>query len=223
MRALMGPPDPIGAAPGDGSPARGVGTAVLVRRARARDEEAWRELVRRHRALLTFVIRSKLPEDVQRRVAAEDVLQSALASAFAEIESFRDQGPGSFLRWLKTIALNRLHDQVDLPGRDKRSVGRERALATDLWLAVADPTTRAPADAAARAEEIVHLFEAMDELSEPGREVLFRRHFDGLEWAEIARRSSLEARAARAAYGRAVAELARKLRSRRGPSAPAGT
>ena len=86
------------------TPARRIATpsddAGLVRRARARDDTAFRTIMERHNRRLYRVARSILRNDGE----AEDAVQEAYVSAFTHLDDFR--GDSSLATWLARIVMN---------------------------------------------------------------------------------------------------------------------
>jgi RNA polymerase sigma-70 factor, ECF subfamily len=74
--------------------------AELVRRALARDDEAFRAIMQRHNRRLYRVTRSVVGDDSE----AEDVLQEAYVLAFSNLAKFRAEA--SLATWLTRITLN---------------------------------------------------------------------------------------------------------------------
>src|SRR5437764_2472078 len=72
----------------------------LVRRALARDSTAFRVIMERYNRRLYRIARSVVRDDTE----AEDVVQEAYLSAFANLHRFR--GDSSLSTWLARIALN---------------------------------------------------------------------------------------------------------------------
>ena len=72
----------------------------LVRRARARDDTAFRTIMERHNRRLYRVARSILRNDGE----AEDAVQEAYVSAFTHLDDFR--GNSSLATWLARIVMN---------------------------------------------------------------------------------------------------------------------
>lgn len=74
--------------------------AELVAAARAHDETAVRELIRRLNGRLFRIARGLMPSDAE----AEDVVQDAWLAAFTHLDSFR--GAARFSTWITRITLN---------------------------------------------------------------------------------------------------------------------
>src|SRR5437763_12089822 len=95
----------------EGGMAEGVGshTSVsLLERLRAdpRDDEAWREFVRRYRPKVFHWCREAGLQDAD----ADDVTQIVLAKLAETMRTFRYDPAGSFRAWLKTVTQNTWHN-----------------------------------------------------------------------------------------------------------------
>lgn len=77
-----------------------IGDAELVRRARSRDETAFRIIMEQHNRKLYRIARSILKNDSE----AEDVVQDAYIKAFTHLDGFR--GESALSTWLSRIAMN---------------------------------------------------------------------------------------------------------------------
>ncbi|MEO6713817.1 MAG: sigma-70 family RNA polymerase sigma factor [Mycobacteriales bacterium] len=153
---------------------RPLDDSELVRRARAGDEHAYEELVRRH-------------QDVAFRVAmlvagnaadAQDAAQEAMVKAFYALDRFRLDAP--FRPWLLSIVANEARNR-------RRSAGRREQLELTI------SAQRSSGDAAPSPEEtaIAHerqraLVLALNRLKEADREVIAHRYLLELSEAETA-------------------------------------
>src|SRR5262245_61746102 len=97
----------------------------LLARARAGGGEAWADLGARHHAGLRLFLRARLGRALALRVDAEDLAQEAWLRALAALPSFEERGPGSFARWLRTLALNALADAARAARAARRDGRRE--------------------------------------------------------------------------------------------------
>ncbi|MBC8108491.1 MAG: sigma-70 family RNA polymerase sigma factor [Anaerolineae bacterium] len=95
----------------------------LVDRART-DEAAKQALFLQCYDRLLRLIRRNLPLAIEHLVSPEDVLQDTYALAFQKFSSFEYQQPGSFYRWIATIARNRVVSTLDTLFAQKRGGGR---------------------------------------------------------------------------------------------------
>jgi RNA polymerase sigma-70 factor, ECF subfamily len=89
----------------------------LLRRARERDADAFRLLIRRHDRHLYRIARSVLADDQE----AEDVVQETYLRAFLKLVDFR--GDARFSTWLARIALN---EAIQRRRRQRHTIPIER-------------------------------------------------------------------------------------------------
>jgi RNA polymerase sigma-70 factor (ECF subfamily) len=147
--------------------------ASLIARAKAAEPAAFGELVRRHQEVAfraAFLI-------VREASAAEDIAQEAFVRAHRALGSFRDGEP--FRPWLLRIVTNLALNEVRARGR--RFARLERA-----GRAFGNRTEPA-AETVTLASERQHLlWQAISELPEDDRVILFLRHFLELPEREIA-------------------------------------
>ncbi|MCC3376517.1 RNA polymerase sigma factor [Cohnella sp. REN36] len=104
-------PDGAGAEPADGASER-----ELVERARFGDQEAFGELVRRHRAQ-ALGLAGKLTKDAH---LAEDVVQEALIRAFLHLGTLMDTG--RFMPWFQRIVRNQAYMKLRRGGPHRKEV-----------------------------------------------------------------------------------------------------
>lgn len=81
-------------------------SSSLVNGLRKDSPEAWRRLVRLYVPILGRWCRRRGLQDSD----ADDVIQKVLIDALRGISGFEPRGPGSFLKWLLTIANRRVQD-----------------------------------------------------------------------------------------------------------------
>ncbi|MFC3568178.1 RNA polymerase sigma factor [Paracoccus simplex] len=100
----------------------------LVAAARAGDEAAIRELVRRMNPRLFRIARGILPSDAE----AEEAVQDAYLAAFTHLDSFR--GEARFSTWISRIAINaaRMQARRPRPDRDHAPVNDDLAASADV-------------------------------------------------------------------------------------------
>lgn len=157
----------------DVRPVNMLGDADLLRRARAGDEEAPRELVRRHGARLARVAYASTGDWGK----AEDVVQETFVRAIAEVDRLREDA--SVIAWLSRIAI-----RVGIDGR--RKTHRETLVAEpDDDRALPDPAPD-PERVAVDAESRGLVTRALAQLPAATRELLALRYDAGFTAAEIA-------------------------------------
>ncbi|MHC5111163.1 MAG: sigma-70 family RNA polymerase sigma factor [Planctomycetota bacterium] len=167
-------------------------TALAV----AGDEAALERLLLRYHGRLTHQLASKIPSGMRALITVEDVLQEAYLTVFQKIGGFQQRGPGSFYRWLATIAENRLIDAIKAERAAKRGGGRRRVDdftnpmtgSTVEWLEMLAVHERTPSRSAAGREAMAHVSEALKSLKDDYREALQLRYIEGLPVNETAAR-----------------------------------
>jgi len=189
-----------------------LATQDLLASACQGDDDAWKEIYRRYQALLTVMVRVRIPSLVRRRFDTEDVLQSAFVSIYEQIRRFQYQGEGSFRKWLVSVVVNKLRDSLKHHQRAKRSVDSEKP--ADDTASLAGPTTDPdsdPSKLAERAEEQARILEGMSRLNENDQELLCMRIFEHLTWEQIAAIEECSESRVRRHYEDAVIRLTRML------------
>jgi RNA polymerase sigma-70 factor, ECF subfamily len=154
----------------------------LLDRARQKDREAIRLIVKQHNQRLYRIARAIVRNDSD----AEDVLQEAYVRAFASLDSFR--GEARLGTWLARIVINEALGLI-----------RRRKPAIDIGLIAASPALYAqiipfpdanrvpdPETTMAQTEIRALLERAIDKLAPPFREVLVARLVEGMSVAETA-------------------------------------
>ena len=185
----------------------------LLSRATAGDEAALAALWERHRARLRLMVRLRLDRRLQGRVDPSDVLQDAYLDLAARLPDYARERPLPTYLWLRLVAGQRLamvHRQH--LGAAMRDAGREvslyrgalpQASSASLAAQLLGRFTTA-SQAAVRAEWQLQLQAILNGLDELDREVLARRHFEGLSNGEAAEVLGLSETAANNRYIRAL-------------------
>lgn len=171
----------------------GVRDARLVQRAVAGDQVALTTLLAECRGRIVRYIRARVPDRTGAVVDAEDIVQSALIEVFRHIGTFSDRGPGSFQRWVATIAVRKLRDAVRLQRTARRGGGRPPASAAGasdasmiaLLDLLADPG-HTPSQSVALGEAVRAVREALEGLPEDYRRAVWLVNIEGRSVAEAA-------------------------------------
>jgi RNA polymerase sigma-70 factor (ECF subfamily) len=138
-------------------------------------------------------VRRKLPKDVQRVVAPEDVLQEVWTTALRRASAFRATRPDDFERWLMKITESRVIDVLRYARRLKRKGGnqleydghRRPKSYLDLFARVAsDEPTPSSEDEAKEAVRAVQL--AVAGLPDDCRSAITLHHLHGHTRQQIA-------------------------------------
>lgn len=149
--------------------------AFLVEQCRAGDEEACEALVRQYQERV-FALISRMTGDPDR---VEDIAQEVFLKAFRSLKSFR--GGSRFYTWLYRITVNTVLNTM-------RSQGRRQETSLDALggLEVQADADMEPAEVTARLELARRVREAIDQLEEPYRVIIYLRELEDLSYEEIA-------------------------------------
>jgi RNA polymerase sigma-70 factor (ECF subfamily) len=187
--------------------------AELVERARRRDSEAFRLIMRRHNRRLYRIARAVLRNDGE----AEDVVQEAYVRAFTHLAEFR--GDASLATWLSRIALN------EALGRIRRRRGERDLTALENPMPQADiiPFPHAspqldPERTMAQRQIQQMLERAIDDLPDDFRTVLVARVIEDMSIEETAALFGLRAETVKTRLHRARKLLREALERQVGPA-----
>ena len=149
-------------------------------------------LMERAERLHTYV-QKRIPEDMQRIVAPEDILQEVWLAVFRGIASFRADVPDAFDRWLTKLMERKLLDAIRSVRRLKRGRGhriehearRRTTSYLDLFARVASKQrTPSSEDAAREATHAVQI--ALCSLPADYQRAIRMRHIEGRPHEEVA-------------------------------------
>jgi RNA polymerase sigma factor (sigma-70 family) len=150
-------------------------------------------------------------------LAAEDVLQDALAEALGRIRTLQPQGERAFFAWMKAICRTRLLNRIEAERAQKRGGGRHRArrsaedsTATTLLgrLAGPDPT---PSLLARQSEAVALIAAAVARLDPARRRIVELRFGQGLSLQQIAEQTQKTRGAIKMIINRALKQLREEL------------
>jgi RNA polymerase sigma-70 factor (ECF subfamily) len=151
---------------------------------------------------------------IRSKLDSVDVVQDALVLALGGLKDFTYKDEGDFLRWLSTIAENRLRDIFEKFHADKRDIRRETPLnkqgsrTRDTLMPAIDPAgTTTPSIIVSKQEQLDRLEKALDALKPEYRQVVVLKKIEGLSYAEIAKRLGKSPEAVGMLLSRAMAAL----------------
>jgi RNA polymerase sigma-70 factor, ECF subfamily len=181
-----------------------------------RHAQELQRLVHVHGAGLMEFVRRLVPPDLTRLIDAQDVVQDTYFEAFQRLAEFCPRDEGAALRWLKTIARNRLIDLV----RRHRSAKRDSRRTADevrrgsviLMLQELATYSRTPSRSAAAHEFLGAFQQTLGGLPPDYRDAIQYRYVDGLTFKEVAARMDRTEDATRMLTARGL----RALRARMG-------
>jgi RNA polymerase sigma-70 factor (ECF subfamily) len=169
------------------------------------------DLLRAHLPRLQRFVRLRLGALLRRREDTLDIVQSTVREVLEE-QQFEWRGEAGFRAWLFQVALNKIRQKGRFHGADKRAVEREDAVGSSgahQREAVGDLAT--PSRVAMAKEELQRLESALEQLTEPQREVLTLARVAGLPHAVIAQQLGKSEVAVRQLLVRAMAALGAAL------------
>jgi RNA polymerase sigma-70 factor (ECF subfamily) len=161
-------------------------TFTLLEKARNGDEVALSRAFEQYRRRLALLIHFKL--DPRESADAQDVLQETYLRAFRALDGFDYQSPGSFLRWLSSIADSVIVDRVRYRNRERRA-GQEVAFRSESNPLGPEPAdTRTPSRLFAQEEAMQRLLGRLAALPPHYRDAILMAKIEGLTTAEMAER-----------------------------------
>jgi RNA polymerase sigma-70 factor (ECF subfamily) len=175
---------------------------------RAGDRDALESLFAPWRPLLRLQAQQLLGPALGGRIDPSDVVQEALAQAYADLGQFRGTNEGAWLAWLRAIVAGHVGKSCRHHLAARRHPGREDGGFADQ---VPDTRARAPDDALLGREEAARLAVALDTLNGPMREVVVRRAFHGEPFGQVAEALGRSEGAARVLWVRALRRLRQAL------------
>ena len=188
----------------------------LLECAKMGDLRALAELFARHRIRLERMIRLRLDRRLHSRLDPADVLQDAYLDVARRFPEYVADPAVPFFLWLRNLVgqrlidLHRRHVRARMRSADNEVSLQQAALpqvsSASLALQLLGSLT-SPTRAVARAEQRLHLQEALNAMEALDREVVVLRHFEDLSNAEIAQVLNISPSAASKRYIRAIRRL----------------
>ncbi len=189
-------------------------TRQLVALAKDGNESAINQLWTVYGARVHWIMRLRMGKELRSKLESMDLAQDALLSALGDIENFTYKNEGDFLRWISTIAENRLRDNLDKLHADKRDIRKEIRLGKHgPNTASQDVVSHVPIEATtpsvimSRREDLEKLEKAIDKLRPEYKEVIVLTKIEGLSYNEIADKLGKSSEAARKLVSRSMAAL----------------
>ncbi|MCP4261609.1 MAG: sigma-70 family RNA polymerase sigma factor [Planctomycetes bacterium] len=170
-------------------------TRQMVALAKDGNESAVNQLWKVYGARVHWIMRLRMGGELRSKLESMDLVQDALLSALEDLGNFTYKNEGDFLRWLSTIAENRLRDNLDKLHADKRDIRKETRLDKRVsttkggffrFPGPIEATT--PSVIMSRKEEFDNLTKAIDLLKPEYRKVIILAKIEGLSYKEIGQR-----------------------------------
>jgi len=189
-------------------------TRQLVVLAKDGDESAINQLWTVYGTRVHWIMRLRMGGELRSKLESIDLTQEALLSALRDLENFTYKNEGDFLRWLSTIAENRLRDNLDKLHADKRDIRKEIRLGkhgpnTTSEIAGSPIPIEAttPSVIMSRKEELEKLEKAIDKLKPEYKEVIVLTKIEGLSYKEISEKLGKSSEAVRKLVSHSMAVL----------------
>jgi len=190
-------------------------TAVLVKSVQEGDARAPGLLIARYWDRIAVIVRARLGTRLRRDLETVDILQETFAHLQRDLASFEMRSEAALVHYLAKVAQNRILDAVKRQNARGRQAMSEAVSLENATVDVAD-SVLGPGSKLAHDEQSLRLAECLSEMPEPQRELILCRKYEGFPWDEVAQRTGrASADAARVAHAKALADLGRRIRSRR--------
>ncbi len=193
----------------------------LVVRATQGDGPAVDELLERYLPGLQAYVRRNVGQLVQAKESSSDLVQSACREVLKHIDRFQYDGEDGFRQWLYATAIRKIKDKHRFYLAAKRNAQREVPIepradteAGGGWLELVYESFGSPSQHAARQEEVARLAEVFPNLPDNYQTVIRRAYLEHRSHDEIAAELGITNAHARVLLSRALARLAKLLRSK---------
>jgi RNA polymerase sigma-70 factor (ECF subfamily) len=157
----------------------------------AGEQGDFEQLCRRYRGYLRLLADTKLDRRLRQKIDASDIVQETMLQAFRGWGDLRGESEPQRLAWLRQILMRTLLHAIRDFGRAKRDVARERPLvriadeSSACLEAACAAEQSSPSQIVERAEELMRVAEALDELPDAQREAVIAYYWHGCSLAEI--------------------------------------
>lgn len=197
------------------------GADRMIAAARRGDRDVLGALLESYRDYLRVLARVELGRDVKAKFDASDVVQEAFLDAHRQFPAFRGDNRAQFTRWLREILAgtmaNLVRRYLGTRARDPRLEERLRSAvdrSADGMDRLAADSGGTPSQEAMRAERVLGVAAALEELPDDYRRVIVLRHIDGLPFADVAAHLGRSVDAVEKLWVRGVTALRRALAER---------
>ena len=188
----------------------------LVSKAIDGDTYALEHLLLDHYSRLEMHIAPKIPSQVRRQLATEDIMQEVFSQVFRDISSYKAREGASFFAWLRAIADHRLTDALrrvrsKKRGGDFHQLSKAAFAQTDSIVELIDivcQDSHLPEKSAARRDAAQAIHVGVANLPLDQQQVIRERFFEGKKVEEIAESMGRTTSAVRGLIHRAQKNLA---------------
>jgi len=181
----------------------------LLRRAKSRDESAWKDLVQLYAPLVYFWCRKSQLQTAD----AADIAQEVFQAASERLEKFQRAETGSFRGWLRVITRNKIFDFVQRQQKQPQGPGGSSAHA--VILQVPDPLnelTEEPSVDRSDHNLLSHALECLrSEMKDSTWQIFWRTTVEGHDPTDVASELRIQIANVYKAKSRTLARLRRLL------------
>ncbi len=163
-------------------------TFTLLEQARAGDREALSRAFEKYQKRLAVLVHFKLNPQARTFSEVEDVVQETFLRAFRDLERFQYQSPGSFLRWLSSIADHVIVDRVRYQNRERRAGENVPFRSASNPFGPEPRDSKTPSRLFAQQEAVDRLLERLGALPDDYRQAILMAKIEGLSTVEMAER-----------------------------------
>ena len=199
----------------------------LVSRAKDGDAHAVSEMFTRHHHRLRRMVEMRLDHRLQSRIDPSDVIREARADITTRLDEYFAGPKLPLFLWLRLVVGERLmkahrnHLSTQMRDASREVTLFHGALPAASSMAIAAQLLgrhTSPTRAAVRAEQLLNIQAALNDLAPLDREILCLRHFEELTHAETTKVLDIDGAAAAKRYIRAMQRLKAILASSSGGS-----
>ncbi|QDU54826.1 sigma-70 family RNA polymerase sigma factor [Aeoliella mucimassa] len=186
--------------------------SALLAQAREGDSNALGEICERLRDYLLLMAAGDLGADLTPKLGASDIVQETMLEACRDFDAFRGTSEAEYRKWIRRLLDRNLIDAArGYRDAQRRQTSREVPLDQQGLRTGIVASDKSASSLFRRGESDEELLRAIGRLPPNQRQVIELRHRQGFSYAEIAAELGTTVVAARKAWSRAVAALAKEL------------
>ena len=194
-----------------------LSTQILIEQVQQGDQGALNELFSRYQMRVLTAVRIRLGANLRKKLESSDIVQEVMIDALRKVKSFEFRTEGAFLKYLNQVVANRIRDQADRWGAQRRDVNREVSLNAERSVGSPIPlntpedrSALTPSKIGILQEDLASLERAIDRLgeqSEEYRDLIVAVKLEGRTCREIAEEAGATEDAIRMRVKRALLAL----------------
>lgn len=182
--------------------------ADLITAARAGESQALGIVFERLREYLLLTVNQQLGSEVQAKCGASDIVQRTFLDVQQDIKRFKGTSEAEFKSWLRCLVKHNLIDATrKFKETKRRDISREISIDNGEKQHALPAPVKTPSSLLRRRERDEELLRVVASLPWRKRRLLELRHWQGLEFSEIAKDLQMTEAAARKLWSRTVQSL----------------